>query len=90
MRDTLVEAMSNGHTLSVGDVFNGLDAAMRRPVEILGLLQIAAQLDSVDRSDLVESFSTVRADGTRRSYTLPRITVNTTATTTTVDGDQID
>jgi hypothetical protein len=93
MRDTLVEAMSNGRALSVGDVFNGLDAAMRRPVEVLGLLQIAAQLDSIDRSDLLESFSTVRADGTRRSYTLPRLTVNATTTTTTIttsDGVEID
>ena len=99
MRDALVEAMSDGSAASVGAVFNDLDAAMRRPVEILGLLQIAAQLDTIERGELVESFNTVRADGSRRSYALPRITVNgdatapspvRPATTTTVDGVEID
>jgi hypothetical protein len=76
MRDALVEAMSTGDAASVGEVFNGLDAAMRRPVEILGLLQIAAQIDAIERGERIEHFETVRADGSRRSYAVPRIGVN--------------
>ena len=68
--------MSTGDAASVGEVFNGLDAAMRRPVEILGLLQIAAQLDAIERGERIEHFETVRADGSRRSYAVPRIGVN--------------
>jgi len=99
MRDTLVARLSGDGAGSVGEVFNGLDVAMRRPVEILGLMQIAAQLDAIQRGEQIEQFETVRADGTRRSYAVPRITVGGEAwsassalnhTPTTVDGVEID
>jgi hypothetical protein len=92
MRDTLVEALTERGAGSVGDVFNGLDATMRRPVEILGLLQIAAQLDAVDAGEQLESFNTVRPDGSRRTFTLPRIVVHDdgAATDTSTTGAEND
>jgi hypothetical protein len=75
MRDALVAAFGAGEAASVGTAFNGLDPALRRPVEILGMLQIATQVDALGRSQLVEGFETVRPDGTRRTFSVPRITL---------------
>jgi hypothetical protein len=57
----------------VGDAFNSLDDNLRRPVEILGLLQIATQVDAVTRAETYEDFTTVRPDGTVRTFAVPRI-----------------
>lgn len=85
MRDALVSAFVRGGAASVGDAFNELAASMRRPVEILGMLQIATQVDAVHRADqvdavhradTVEMFETVRPDGSRRLFEVPRIMLN--------------
>jgi len=85
MRDALVSAFVRGGAASVGDAFNELAASMRRPVEILGMLQIATQVDAVHRADqvdaahradTVEMFETVRPDGSRRFFEVPRIMLN--------------
>lgn len=73
MRDALVSALSEGEAASVGAAFNSLAVTLRRPVEILGLLQIATQVDAVHRAESVESFETVRPDGSVRTFTVPRI-----------------
>ncbi|MFC5930508.1 DUF3375 domain-containing protein [Cryobacterium melibiosiphilum] len=73
MRDALVSAFSSGDAASVGAAFNALEVTLRRPVEILGMLQIATQVDAVHRAEAVESFETVRPDGSVRSFTVPRI-----------------
>jgi hypothetical protein len=81
-------ALSGSGAASVGEAFNSLEPALRRPVEILGLLQVATQLDAAQLAPgqfdpagpwhgpgSSESFETVRPDGTRRSFTVPRITL---------------
>ncbi|MCU1404162.1 MAG: hypothetical protein JWQ43_465 [Glaciihabitans sp.] len=73
MRSAMVTAFTAGGAASVGDAFNDLEAAMRRPVEILGVLQLATQLDAVERAKLVEVFETIRPDGSQRRFEVPRI-----------------
>ncbi|TFD32989.1 DUF3375 domain-containing protein [Cryobacterium cryoconiti] len=76
LRDAIVTAFSHGEAASVGDAFNELDPALRRPVEILGMLQIATQIDAVSRAQTLERFETVRPDGSTRSFAVPRIMLN--------------
>ncbi|MBG6058091.1 hypothetical protein RCH16_001673 [Cryobacterium sp. MP_M5] len=76
MRDALVSAFGRGGAASVGDAFNELAASMRRPVEILGMLQIATQVDAVHRAGTVETLETVRPDGSSRRFEVPRIILN--------------
>lgn len=81
LRDALVTAISAGRAATVGDAFNSLEPALRRPVEILGLLQIATQIDAVPGAaglagaGSVEAFDTVRPDGSRRIFRVPRISL---------------
>ena len=76
LRDAIVTAFAEGDAASVGDAFNDLDASLRRPVEILGMLQIATQVDAVSRAQTLERFETVRPDGSIRSFAVPRIILN--------------
>jgi len=73
MRLALLSAFSAGEATSVGEAFNGLTENLRRPVEILGMLQMATQIDAVHRAEAVETFETVRPDGSRRRFSVPRI-----------------
>ncbi|MET0956675.1 MAG: DUF3375 family protein, partial [Cryobacterium sp.] len=83
LRDAIVTAFADGAATTVGAAFNSLEPALRRPVEILGLLQIATQIDAVHavdgenagNSESSETFETVRPDGSRRTFTVPRITL---------------
>jgi len=75
LRDAIVGAFSRGDAASVGVAFNDLDDDLRRPVEILGMLQLATQIDAVTRAETLERFDTVRPDGTRRSFAVPRISL---------------
>ncbi|MDJ0378233.1 DUF3375 domain-containing protein [Cryobacterium sp. PH31-L1] len=76
LRDALVAAFAGGSgeeaAASVGGLFNGFDGSLRRPVEILGLLQLAAQLSPTADSAGLESFETVRPDGSVRLFDVPR------------------
>ncbi|MBG6213817.1 MAG: DUF3375 domain-containing protein [Cryobacterium sp.] len=72
LRDALVAAFGAGEAASVGVAFNGFDASLRRPVEILGLLQLAAQLSTPIGPIGLESFTTVRPDGSVRLFDVPR------------------
>lgn len=56
---------------SLGELFDSLEPSLRRPVEILGLLHLAADRDW-ETEDALESFAAVRPDGTRRTFTVPR------------------
>ncbi len=66
---------------SIGDVFNALEPALRRPVEILGLMQLAAQVDAFGHDagpaapTPTERYLTVRPDGTERTFEVARITL---------------
>jgi len=56
---------------SLGELFDGLEPSLRRPVEILGLLHLAADRDW-ETEESVETFAAVRPDGTRRAFAVPR------------------
>jgi hypothetical protein len=73
LRHALLTALTDAPALSIGDAFNSLSAPLRRPVEILGLLQLATQVTPLDGSEVLDTFETVRPDGSRRSFTVPRI-----------------
>ncbi|MDJ0349729.1 DUF3375 domain-containing protein [Cryobacterium sp. PH29-G1] len=93
LRDALVAAFGAGETASVGVAFNGLDASLRRPVEILGVLQLYAQLEAPTGPLTLESFTTVRPDGSVRFFDVPRrmLTDNDTAALAAQDlGSQHD
>jgi hypothetical protein len=67
-------ALEERETVPAGEVFAAAEDDLRRPVEILGLLHLAAQagaaeLDGPGQTDLFEA---VRPDGTRRSFTVNR------------------
>lgn len=72
---------SDGTPVSVADAFARGDAALRRPVELLGYYELAADdlgadtgaTDDVDGSDAVERVTAVRADGSTRDFLVPRI-----------------
>ena len=56
---------------SLGELFDGFEASLRRPVEIFGLLHLAADRDW-ETEDAVETFAAVRPDGSRRTFAVPR------------------
>lgn len=57
---------------SLGEVFDGFEPALRRPVEIFGLLHLAADREW-EAEDTVEEFAAVRPDGSRRTFAVPRL-----------------
>lgn len=59
---------------SLGEVFGSLEAELRRPVEIFGLLHLAAARDwQAEPAADAEPYEAVRADGTRRAFAVPRL-----------------
>lgn len=56
---------------SLGELFDALEPSLRRPVEIFGLLHLAADHDW-RAEDVVEPFAAVRPDGSRRTFAVPR------------------
>ncbi|MEO5876308.1 MAG: DUF3375 family protein [Streptosporangiaceae bacterium] len=76
VRDAVVKAFLRGGVKSAGEAFNGLEVELRRPVEILGLLHMATQIDALRREQVVEMFETVRPDSTSRIFAAPRITLD--------------
>lgn len=56
---------------SLGELFDGLEPSLRRPVEIFGLLHLAADREW-RAEDALEPFTAVRPDGTRRRFAVPR------------------
>ncbi|WP_232820066.1 DUF3375 domain-containing protein [Nocardioides allogilvus] len=57
---------------TLGELFEGLEPSMRRPVEIFGLLHLAADR-GWEAEEALESYSAVRHDGSRRTFALPRM-----------------
>jgi len=66
--DSLTSLLPAG---SLGELFDGFEPSLRRPVEIIGLLHLAADR-GWETEDAVETFATVRPDGSRRTFTVPR------------------
>ncbi|TIC81522.1 DUF3375 domain-containing protein [Nocardioides sp. GY 10113] len=57
---------------TLGELFGSLEPALRRPVEILGLLHLAAGR-GWEAERATERFSAVRPDGSRREFAVPRL-----------------
>ncbi|GGD30765.1 DUF3375 domain-containing protein [Nocardioides daphniae] len=73
LRQRLDEALAGlSPAASLGDFFDSLEPSLRRPVEIFGLLHLAA-----DRgwavTDETETYAALRNDGTGRTFTVPRL-----------------
>lgn len=56
---------------SLGALFEQLEPSLRRPVEIFGLLHLAADR-GWEADDDLEHYTAVRPDGTRRRFAVPR------------------
>ncbi len=54
-------------------LFQDLPEELRRPVEIFGVLHLAANLDGLAVHEDKEVYEAVRPDGTTRSLTAPRV-----------------
>ncbi|MCX6399273.1 MAG: DUF3375 domain-containing protein [Propionibacteriales bacterium] len=59
---------------SLGELFDGLEPSLRRPVEIFGLLHLAAD-HAWETEDVAEEFAAVRPDGSRRRFLVPRMAI---------------
>lgn len=76
LRDALDKALSgrgDEDVRSLGELFDQLDTSLRRPVEIFGLLHLAANRDDVRAGDGDEVYQAVRPDGTARPLRVPRV-----------------
>jgi len=61
---------------TAGEVFASAPACLRRPVEILGLVHVAAGAGAEGPQDPgdTELFEAMRPDGTQRSFLVPALT----------------
>lgn len=69
-RIDLLRAADADHSL--GDLFDGLEPSLRRPVEIFGLLHVAAAHEW-EPEEVLETYRALRTDGTERAFTVPRL-----------------
>jgi hypothetical protein len=69
--DALADLVPAG---SLGEVFDGLEPSLRRPVEIFGLLHLAAD-HGWEPEEATEPYAAVRADGSRRTFAVPRLSL---------------
>jgi hypothetical protein len=73
LRRRLDEALrSLDPAASLGEVFDSLDPSLRRPVEILGLLHLAADRE-LPAEPAFEHYRAVRPDGSERTFAVPRV-----------------
>jgi hypothetical protein len=74
LRERLDEALrSLDPAASLGAVFDSLDPALRRPVEILGLLHLAGDRGLQAEATAFEEYRAVRADGSERTFAVPLV-----------------
>ncbi len=68
LEDALADLLPAG---SLGELFDGLEPSLRRPVEIFGLLHLAADR-AWETEQATEAYAAVRPDGSRRTFAVPR------------------
>jgi hypothetical protein len=71
LRSVLDDPPQDAATL--GQLFERLPGELRRPVEIFGLLHLIENTSGAVERDGVEELSAVRADGSTRRFTVPRV-----------------
>jgi hypothetical protein len=75
LRRILSDVLHRADALTtLGEVFDSLDPELRRPVEIFGLLHLAANADNLRRDSETEVYATLRPDGSSRDLAVPRLT----------------
>jgi hypothetical protein len=73
LRERLEAALASGSpAASLGALFDSLEPSLRRPVEIFGLLHLAADRGWTVTDD-VEAYAALRPDGTRRTFDVPHL-----------------
>jgi hypothetical protein len=73
LRRRLDEALGSlDPAASLGEVFDSLDPALRRPVEIFGLLHLAADRE-LPAEPTLERYHALRPDGSGRTFAVPRV-----------------
>lgn len=85
IRQAVLDAFTVGGAVTVGGAFNHLGEELRRPVEILGLLDMAREIGVLDQITGTESFEAIRPDNTRRTFTVPRISLTEDDTASLAD-----
>lgn len=74
LRQKLRQALTGPDPLaSLGTMFDGLEPALRRPVEIFGLLHLATNLPGMDHHEALETYRAIRPDGSTRQLAVPRV-----------------
>lgn len=91
LRRELAEALHGPEPLaSLGALFDELDPALRRPVEIFGLLHLATNTSGLDRHTDPETYRAIRPDGTTRALAVPRVAPHLKDPTPAAAGTGID
>jgi hypothetical protein len=78
LRQRIEEKLTTGDLESAGGLFNSLPDDLRRPVEILGLLQLFSRMGAQIDPALREAVSAVRPDGSTRRFLMPTSTMQET------------
>lgn len=73
LRAALTAALAEGDMDSLGELFNDLPDALRRPVEILGLVHLLAHTGDLQHADASEVLEAIRPNGERRDFAVPRL-----------------
>jgi hypothetical protein len=74
LADAIEAATRGGRAVGAAELFNSLPVATRRPVDMLGLVDIAAKQRALRLDAPVEEFYAVRHDGSCETFLLPEIT----------------
>jgi len=83
LRDRLELLLTDDAEHTLGEFFDGLEPSLRRPVEIFGLLHLAADHDW-HAEQALESYRALRPDGSRREFAVPRLPLTESAASTDV------
>jgi hypothetical protein len=74
LRDAIAEATRDGRAVGGAEVFNSLPQRARRPVDIHGLMHVAAQQWALQPDAAAEEFNAIRSTGEEVTYLVPEIT----------------
>lgn len=74
LRGAIIAATGDGRAVGGAELFHSLSASTRRPVDIHGLLHVAAQQHALRPGAPVEEFLAVRSNGEHVTFLVPEIT----------------
>ena len=72
LRAALLEGAVAADVVTAGQVFNGLEKDLRRPVEVLGIVHIVTEADVLQDGQESEEVTAIRTDGSTRVLAMPR------------------